>query len=294
MSIYHSQKSKGISKGGRSRSSSPSPKHDIDHCWAWIRGSCSDSKCKFKHDPHAAPKSAPAEPKGKAKPKEGNAKATPALMKLAALEDTDDEPFSDSDVTWGNNGDPRCNKIHRKVSFRTSSTVHKFKCDSMSRSSKPASSQGKPRTVFADHFVSEQHIMEVLVGGIRARAKALILEQELEDGCAPMATIHIGPVHAMRLRMTDGDGIDFVEEIVEHMTVKKDHNGVHFAISRKKKSTKFIMDTGCGHDLISQDKVDKMRFEKYPLLHSQRCRDFHKRPHGSSSQSLEWHALRMS
>ena len=63
------------------------------------------------------------------------------------------------------------------------------------------------------------------------------------------------------------DEISFHEEVTDHKEMSIEPNEWKDGVinitmpGSKNKNTKFIMDTGCGHDLISQAKVDKMKFD---------------------------------
>ena len=120
--------------------------------------------------------------------------------------------------------------------------------------------ENKPRYVKGDFLESETFKHQTAINQLIARAKAKVLNNEIM-GRKPEIKVIIGKGMYVRVRWKN----DEVLEEVMKMSNKKGKSKSHSCASAEPsdKSVRFIMDTGCGHDLISQRKVKELDLETF-------------------------------
>ena len=120
--------------------------------------------------------------------------------------------------------------------------------------------ENKPRYVKGEFLESETFKHQTAVNQLIARAKAKVLNNEIM-GRKPEIKVIIGKGMYVRVRWKNDE---VLEEIMK-MNNKKGKPKSHSCASAEPsdKSVRFIMDTGCGHDLISQRKVKELDLETF-------------------------------
>ena len=121
--------------------------------------------------------------------------------------------------------------------------------------------ENKPRYVKGDFLESETFKHQTAVNQLIARAKARVLNNEIM-GRKPEIKVIIGKGMYVRVQMEEWR--DVRREIMK-VSNKKGKSKSHSCASAESsdKSVRFIMDTGCGHDLISQRKVKELDLETF-------------------------------
>ena len=274
-------KGKGRSRSGSpsatSREGSPSADPSTKNCFQWMRGGkCNREACPYKHDPSYATPAKDGKAKGKAEAKEkakskAKAKATPAAPVVAII-DSDDEGTSscsdwgevDTDVSTGD--DAAVSKVsqnNKKVSFSKGTSFV---------SSRPRRSVinrgGKVRKIDTDKLYDPQHTEQVY-DCRRARAKAQLMRHmvlqkkrpklETSQVRVPGSDIIITVVYNRKQDV-------FFELAPGHAYLKGLPEAREICMVQPeilKSQMKFIMDVGCGHDLVSQGKATRNNLETF-------------------------------
>ena len=278
---------KGKGKGkGRPRSGSPSatsregsPSSDpaSKNCLQWMRGGkCNREACPYKHDPsYATPAKtekakAKAEAKEKAKSK-AKAKSTPAAPVVSIIDSEDEGESScseweevDTDASTGDDAAvSKATKAKKSVSFAKGTAF------SSSKPRRSMSERGaKIRKVNVDMLYDPQHTEQVY-DCHKARAKAQLMRSmvlqkrqpklEISQIRVPGSDILITVVYNRKANM-------FYELAPNHAYLKGLPEVRHICMVQPELSRsqmKFIMDTGCGHDLVSQSKVTRNDLESF-------------------------------
>ena len=270
----HSQKvydAKMRGKKGRSRSrdssrgksggssSSAGPKKRV--CWHWQKGTCTfGSKCKFLHADHSP--SASSERTSKKTPKK---KATP--ITIDSFFDSDNEDAMD--YSSPRVASAKKSSDIRKISFDLEPEVHKIFIDDYQ--------EGMPKPIYRDpnkpyifrkieDLVDDQSKSDNILGSVRARVKAIIMDNCGFHRDVDEVRIIIGPKFDMLVKLDDGsEDLIFTEELVEHETersLKKSKNLMCISLPVQAKDRRFILDSGSGHDLISARKAERMNLKQ--------------------------------
>ena len=116
----------------------------------------------------------------------------------------------------------------------------------------------KPRYVKGDFLESETFKHQAAVDQLIARAKAKVLNDDIM-GRKPEIKVIIGKGIYVKVRWKNDEAL---EEMVKP-TNRKNKNQSCASAESSNKSVRFIMDTGCGHDLISQRKVKELGLETF-------------------------------
>ena len=239
-------------------------------------GKCNREACPYKHDPSYATPAKDGKAKAKAEAKEkakskAKAKATPAAPVVAII-DSDDEGTSscsdweevDTDVSTGDDAAvSRVKQNGKKVSFPKGTSF---------MSSKPRRSViergGKVRKIDADVLYDAQHTEQVY-DCRKARAKAQLMRNmvrqkrraklETSQIRVPGSDLIITVVYNRKQNV-------FFELAPGHAYLKGLPEAREICVVQPeilKSQMKFIMDTGCGHDLVSQGKVARNDLETF-------------------------------
>ena len=257
------------------RSASPKPKSEKP-CFLFAKGQCTRSDCPYKHDNSAAPagsgsaKAKAAAPKGKAKAAAAKAKAAAVVVQVKR--EADNGYLS----AWSDNEESSPVAAGKVYRMRRTSHVVKDKVVKIRRKperihidvgmnttglpKRTKKRENKPRYVKGEFLESETFKHQTAVNQLIARAKAKVLNNEIM-GRKPEIKVIIGKGMYVRVRWKNDE---MLEEIMK-MNNKKSKVKSHSCASAEPsdKSVRFIMDTGCGHDLISQRKVKELDLETF-------------------------------
>ena len=244
-------------KSGRSSSSAGSTKRI---CWKWQKGTCTyGSKCKFLHAEQSP--SASSERTSKKTPKK---KATP--ITIDSFFDSDNEDamdYSSPRVASAKSSD------FRRISFDMEPEVHKIFIENYQ--------EGMPKRIYRDpnkpyvfrkidDLVDDQSKSDSILGLVRARARAIIMDNNGFHRDVDEVRIIIGPKFDMLVKLdTNNEDLTFDEELVEHVkenSLKKYKNLMCISLPVQAKDRRFILDSGSGHDLISARKAERMNLKK--------------------------------
>ena len=245
----HRPKGRSQSRDGKGSGRSPSTDKV---CHAWKRdGKCKfGDKCKFLHHDPAAPAA-----KEKAKPK----KATPAIT-AGSLGESD----SEAEATSRPHTNKKVLKRKRKVRFSNNVETIQFKSQHVLSDSAPKS-QTQPRGKGQRPIDIEKRVLSQ-----RGRARRDIETRMAIGRGKVIAQIARGDmtVPNIEVRIHDGEwlvgivnpeDVSYIERDGNQMTPKHGQKTLCMpAPEYVGQPVRFILDTGCGHDLISRQKVEAM------------------------------------
>ena len=263
----HSDKHKGSAKKpdelrGRSRSKSPGPRGGSPKpihkqaCWNYQKGVCKfGDKCKRQHQ--AAP-AAKQEAKGKAKPKP----AAPAYTYKSRRGDicgqfcSDDEDESAVRVS-------RDIKSDLAVTFDDEVDVTTFTCVSGNYLNRyPYASEKKDKEVdmVDSEMITSEHALKVSEVARRvARARGKMMKNFSDDH---EAKCWIQVDQKLGIEVTVNLADFTYKEVIRDVGKQIAPRGYIMILAAAEQyegpPTRFIMDTGCGHDLISREKAKAM------------------------------------
>ena len=258
-------------------------------CYAFLQGKCTKGKdCKYTHDKKAlavvkaSVKAAAAKPKESPSnfPRGGDPKAAPSVKakaKASAValavhsDDSDNESFC-SDVSTVSAVGRGCmkqpsqqRKIRKdmKLKFRKKHDVIKFQVVSDQRWSKSFSRRRTGRRVSEKELLDSNRIDQIRYEELRSKVRGLALERSIENPKKGNARATINGT--WKLDVTVNKDINspnlFIEKFYRDENEDNEGNSdMANAYSTVKigKKIKFIMDTGCGYDLISQRKAQEL------------------------------------
>ena len=278
----HSKKNnpRGGSPGpgkGKGKGRTPSPKTTPNGerpCFLYAKGKCDRADCPYKHDSEAAPAETESA-KAKAAPK-GKAKAAAAKAKAAVVVEVKKRESEGFLPDWSDNEDSSPVAASRHLVTRTRGHVRKDKAVKIKRSpekiyieigkdtrglpKKTSSRTSEPRVVKKEFLDSETFKHQSFVSHLVARARAKILDNHLKGKKSETKVVIGDNVHINVKWKSDQIIEDMVKTTSRRM---KRIEGTCVSANASGKSVRFIMDTGCGNDLISQRKVKELGFETY-------------------------------
>ena len=267
----------GNGKGGNpknDRTPSPKPKSEKP-CFLFAKGKCDRTDCPYKHDSSAAPAEngsakAKANPKGKAKA--AAAKAKSAAVVIEVKKEDNNGYLSD----WSDNDDPSPVAAGRIIRKRNGGHVRKDKVVKIRRNPEkihidvgfdtrglPKGNKTRckePRYVRKDFLESDTFKHQAMVDHLIARARARVLNNEIQ-GRKPEVKVKVGKDIYVNVKWK---GNEVVEDLVKLSKKRIPKDKVPCASADTSgKSVRFIIDTGCGHDLISQRKVRELGLDTF-------------------------------
>ena len=117
-----------------------------------------------------------------------------------------------------------------------------------------------------DDLTDEQSKSDSTLGSTRARARAIIMEEDGLHRLVNEVRIIIGPKFDMLIKLNpDKDELIFDEELVDHeskKSIEASENMMCISLPIQAKDRRFILDSGSGHDLISARKAERMNLKK--------------------------------
>ena len=257
------------------RSASPKPKSEKP-CFLFAKGQCNRTDCPYKHDNSAAPaesgsaKAQAAAPKGKAKAAAAKAKAAAVVVQVKR--EAGNGYLSD----WSDNEESSPVAAGKVYRMRRTSHVVKDKVVKIRRKpetihidvdmnttglpKRTKKRENKPRYVKGEFLESETFKHQTAVNRLIARAKAKVLNNEIM-GRKPEIKVIIGKGMYVGVRWKDDEALEEMMKMSNKKNKVKNHSCASAEPSNK--SVRFIMDTGCGHDLISQRKVKELELETF-------------------------------
>ena len=157
----------------------------------------------------------------------------------------------------------------RKISFDLETEVHEILIEDYQ--------EGLPKRIYRDpnkpyvfrkidDLVDDQSKSDSILGSVRARARAIIMDRCGLHRDVDEVRIIIGPKFDMLVKLdNDNEDLIFTEELVAHeaeRSLKKSKNLMCISLPLQAKDRRFILDSGSGHDLISARKAERMNLRK--------------------------------
>ena len=157
----------------------------------------------------------------------------------------------------------------RKISFDLETEVHEIFIEDYQ--------EGLPKRIYRDpnkpyvfrkidDLVDDQSKSDSILGSVRARARAIIMDRCGLHRDVDEVRIIIGPKFDMLVKLdNDNEDLIFTEELVAHeaeRSLKKSKNLMCISLPLQAKDRRFILDSGSGHDLISARKAERMNLRK--------------------------------
>ena len=245
-------------------------------CFLVAKGKCDRADCQYKHDSDAAPaETGSAKATAKAAPK-GKAKAAAAKAKAAVVVEVKKGHNEDYLPDWSDNDDPSPVAASRFVVKRTKGHVRKDKVvkikgnpekiminvekDTRGLPKRNSGRTSDPRVVKKEFLDSETFKYQSLISHLVARARAQVLSKSILGTKSETKVLIGNGVHINVKWKTDR----IIEDMVKTTTKRLSRvEGTCVSANTSGKSVRFIMDTGCGHDRISQRKVKELGLETY-------------------------------
>eukprot|EP00435_Cladocopium_sp_Y103_P049810 s1489_g15.t1 len=242
---------------GRRSSSSAKPR---DVCWQWQAGKCKfGSKCRFKHeDPPSSSAASEISTSRKGK------KVTPVIVE--PLSDIEDDVY-DLVYTSTRVASARRHEDSRKIRFDEDVDITLIPIDDYDDDDKPKGSYRDPSKPYRHcklkDLTDDQAKADNMIGLVRARARGIIMDMHGAYRDVTEVRIILGPKFDMLISLDDDDdeGMTFRQEMIEHMPmkmVKSKSNMMCITLPILAKDRRFILDSGSGHDLISEKKAERM------------------------------------
>ncbi len=259
-------------------------------CYAFLQGKCTKGKdCKYVHDKKAlavvkaSVKAAAAKPQGspsgtprgsdpKAAPSvKAKAKASAVALAIYSDDDCGNESFCSeiSTVSAADKGCLRQPNSHRRVrkdmklKFNNKRDVIKFHVDSDRNWSKSFTRKRTGKRVSERELLDSNRIDQIKYEELRSKVRGLALERSIENPKKGNARATINGTWKLDVTVNrDANSTDlFIEKLYRDESDDNDGNSdlVNAQSTVKiSKKVKFIMDTGCGYDLISQRKAQEL------------------------------------
>eukprot|EP00435_Cladocopium_sp_Y103_P049150 s608_g14.t1 len=244
------------SSGSRGRRSASSAR-PRGVCWQWKNGTCKyGAKCKFRHE---EPSSSATSERSTSR---GRKKASPVIVEpMSDIEDDDyGMIYSSTRVASAkrrNDG--------RRIAFDDTVETFLIPIDNYDDNlpKKANRDPSKPYNfVNQNDLTDEQAKANNMIGQVRARAKGIIMDCKRDHRDVTEVRIILGPKFDMVISLDeDEEGMCFRQEMVEHVPmkmIKTKSNMMCITLPILAKDRKFILDSGSGHDLTSEKKVERM------------------------------------
>ena len=259
-------------------------------CYAFLQGKCTKGKdCKYEHDKKAlavvkssvkaaaapsnestadTPRNADPKPSPKAKPK---AKASAVALVLHSDDESDNESFCSDIVAVTEAGVGRLSqgrvrsgiKKDLKLKFSKRSDVIKYHVKTDKLWNKPSGRSRVGRKVSEKELRDRSRIEQIRYEEVRSMTRGLALERFIGNPKDGSAKASIDGTWKLEIAVSKNPKSSdlFIEKITkDEDDDNKGNSDLGYAYSTVKisKKMKFIMDTGCGYDLISHRKAREL------------------------------------
>ena len=260
-------------------------------CYAFLQGKCAKGKdCKYEHDKKAlavvkssvkaaaepsnestadTPRNVDPKPSPKAKPK---AKASAVALVLHSDDESDNESFC-SDVVAVTEAGVGCLSQGRvrsgikkdlKLKFSKRSDVIKYHVKTDKLWNKPSGRSRVGRKVSEKELRDRSRIEQIRYEEVRSMTRGLALERFIignpKDGSAKASIDGTWKLEIAVSKNPKSSNL-FIEKITKDEDDDNEGNsdlGYAYSTVKISKKMKFIMDTGCGYDLISHRKAREL------------------------------------
>ena len=259
-------------------------------CYAFLQGKCTKGKdCKYEHDKKAlavvkssvkaaaapsnestadTPRNADPKPSPKAKPK---AKASAVALVLHSDDESDNESFC-SDVVAVTEAGVGCLSQGRvrsgikkdlKLKFSKRSDVIKYHVKTDKLWNKPSGRSRVGRKVSEKELRDRSRIEQIRYEEVRSMTRGLALERFIGNPKDGSAKASIDGMWKLEIAVSKNPKSSdlFIEKITKDGDDDNEGNsdlGYAYSTVKISKKMKFIMDTGCGYDLISHRKAREL------------------------------------
>ena len=259
-------------------------------CYAFLQGKCTKGKdCKYEHDKKAlavvkssvkaaaapsnestadTPRNADPKPSPKAKPK---AKASAVALVLHSDDESDNESFC-SDVVAVTEAGVGCLSQGRvrsgikkdlKLKFSKRSDVIKYHVKTDKLWNKPSGRSRVGRKVSEKELRDRSRIEQIRYEEVRSMTRGLALERFIGNPKDGSAKASIDGTWKLEIAVSKNPKSSdlFIEKITKGEDDDNEGNsdlGYAYSTVKISKKMKFIMDTGCGYDLISHRKAREL------------------------------------
>ena len=259
-------------------------------CYAFLQGKCTKGKdCKYEHDKKAlavvkssvkaaaapsnestadTPRNADPKPSPKAKPK---AKASAVALVLHSDDESDNESFC-SDIVAVTEAGVGCLSQGRvrsgikkdlKLKFSKRSDVIKYHVKTDKLWNKPSGRSRVGRKVSEKELRDRSRIEQIRYEEVRSMTRGLALERFIGNPKDGSAKSSIDGTWKLEIAVSKNPKSSdlFIEKITKDEDEDNEGNsdlGYAYSTVKISKKMKFIMDTGCGYDLISHRKAREL------------------------------------
>ena len=259
-------------------------------CYAFLQGKCTKGKdCKYEHDKKAlavvkssvkaaaapsnestadTPRNVDPKPSPKAKPK---AKASAVALVLHSDDESDNESFC-SDVVAVTEAGVGCLSQGRvrsgikkdlKLKFSKRSDVIKYHVKTDKLWNKPSGRSRVGRKVSEKELRDRSRIEQIRYEEVRSMTRGLALERFIGNPKDGSAKASIDGTWKLEIAVSKNPKSSnlFIEKITKDEDEDNEGNsdlGYAYSTVEISKRMKFIMDTGCGYDLISHRKAREL------------------------------------
>ena len=259
-------------------------------CYAFLQGKCTKGKdCKYEHDkkalavvkssvkaaaapskdsPSDTPRNADPKPTPKGKPK---ARASAVALVVHSDDESDNESFC-SDMVAVTEAGKGCLSQGRirsgvrkdmKLKFNKKSDVIKYHVKSDKLWSKPSGRSRVGRKVSDKELRDRNRIEQIRYEEVRSMTKGLALERFIGNPKEGSAKASINGTWKLEIAVNKNPESSelFTEKIIKDEDEDNEGNsdlGHAYSTVKISKKVKFIMDTGCGYDLMSQRKAREL------------------------------------
>ena len=259
-------------------------------CYAFLQGKCTKGKdCKYEHDKKAlavvkssvkaaaapsnestadTPRNADPKPSPKAKPK---AKASAVALVLHSDDESDNESFcsdvvavTEAGVGCLSQGHVRSGiKKDLKLKFSKRSDVIKYHVKTDKLWNKPSGRSRVGRKVSEKELRDRSRIEQIRYEEVRSMTRGLALERFIGNPKDGSAKASIDGTWKLEIAVSKNPKSSdlFIEKITKDEDDDNEGNsdlGYAYSTVKISKKMKFIMDTGCGYDLISHRKAREL------------------------------------
>ena len=241
-------------KGGRTRASTPSS-GKTGPCWLYQQGKCKHGdKCKFQHVLMPAANKSPR-----------GSKATPVVVDSFFMSESDDEYYHNAILAN--------RKPIKKIRWNRQPDIIEYECpgivDGMP-SSQTTRGKGKQQKPVDDESLSDTgRKRQCSLDSVVARAKGMLMDLSGDMSKLKEVRIILGSntddiIFYRVVRDPNNDTLEFIQTIeqVKRTCCMHDEPEITcLTVPILERDRRFILDSGSGHDLISERKAERMELD---------------------------------